>query len=62
MTFGFTKYFPTVHVVSEEHTASPDLDAVPAPSNRNREVILQNMLYAQNFKCLFLGRQNSHFR
>lgn len=38
MTFGFTKYFPTVHVVSEEHTASPDLDAVPAPSNRNREV------------------------
>merc|ERR1712035_205717 len=38
MTFGFTKYFPTIHVVSEEHTAKPDLDAVAAPSNRNREV------------------------
>lgn len=38
MTYGFKKFFPTIHVVSEEHTDSPDLSTVAAPSLRNREV------------------------
>lgn len=38
MSFGFYKYFPGIHVVSEEHTEEPDLDTVARPSLRNREV------------------------
>ena len=51
MTFGFLKYFPGIHVVSEEHTEKPDFDTVARPSLRNREVIsLFRTLYdiAQN--------------
>lgn len=38
MTFAFQKFFTGIHVVSEEHTENPDMDSVPAPSLRNREV------------------------
>lgn len=38
MTFAFKKFFTGIHVVSEEHTENPDMDSVPAPSLRNREV------------------------
>lgn len=38
MTFAFKKYFPTIHVVSEEKTESPDMSTIHAPHLRNREV------------------------
>lgn len=38
ITYGFRKFFPTTHIVSEEHTDDPDMSEVAAPSLRNREV------------------------
>ena len=38
MINGFKLFFPTIHVVSEEYTDSPDNYTVAAPSLRNREV------------------------
>ena len=38
MYYGFKKYFPNIHVMSEEHTADVDMDTVDAPSMRNRGV------------------------
>jgi len=38
MTFAFKKYFPTIHVVSEEKTEKPDMSTIAGPHLRNREV------------------------
>ena len=62
MTFGFQKYFPTIHVVSEEDTESPDLSSIAAPSLRNREVRLNNECSTLSISFInFLIFKNNNF-